>query len=265
MPKTQVRDLRASIYKPGSKAVPVTYRPNDRYAIVGKTGSGKTHFAIVLATTLIASVNETEVDPWSCWWVDSKGDPADIKRLRDWGYVRVKTLGADFDPDGPEYFRYFKLERLGDDENVYPQVSAIALAAYERSRSAKRPRPTLLLIDEWAQAVKTMRSMGPRLLDIEQRGRGNRCGLIGLTQEPVDIPRQLISQATHLFIFDLTYERDLEYMLDYCPNYQSPSSLKAPHGFWYRHIDGQAGWLFFKHERDWFEWVKEPKAGDDGK
>jgi ABC-type multidrug transport system ATPase subunit len=58
--------------------VPIPLAPNDRYACIGKTGSGKTSFATVLATTLIP-VDEGE---WQAWWIDTKGDPKDIKRLK---------------------------------------------------------------------------------------------------------------------------------------------------------------------------------------
>lgn len=233
----------------------IKFQPNDRYAVIGKTGSGKTHFSMVLATLLVAVVNETAVTPWSVWWVDSKGDPTDIHRLRSWGYQRVKWL-TGLDPDGPELYRYFKLETRDGEENVAPQVAEIARAAYERSKDPTNPRPTLLVVDEWTQAVFSRQTMGRRLLDIEQRGRGNRCGLLGQTQEPVFIPRQLISQATHQFIFSLSHVPDVEYIKNFCPAYRSPNEMGHDFGFWYKHVDGNGKWQLFAHEADFVEFLK---------
>lgn len=233
----------------------IKFQPNDRYAVIGKTGSGKTHFSMMLATLLVAVVNETAAVPWSVWWVDSKGDPTDIQRLRQWGYHKVKWL-TGLDPDGPELYRYFKLERRDDDDNVAPQVAEIARAAYERSKHPTNPRPTLLVIDEWTQAVYSRQSMGPRLLDIEQRGRGNRCGLFGLTQEPVFVPRQLISQATHQFLFTLTHAADIEHVKNFCPSYRPPIEMGNPYGFFYRHVDGDSKWQLFPHEVEFMDFLK---------
>lgn len=233
--------------------MPVELKPNDRYAIVGKTRSGKTQFTTTLATTIVAQVNKrTEGEPWMVWWIDTKGDPKDIERLRRWGYVRVKRL-ANNDVDGPEIYRYFKVEPASGEETVAPEVAIIARSAYNHKGGR-----ILVVVDEFAQCIFSSRRMGPALRDLEQRGGGKMVGFMGQTQEPVDIPRQLLSQATHLFIFQLTFQRDIEYMRKgYCPEYELPSKMGAPHGFWYRHIDNpkNLGWRFFRHEREFYEWI----------
>jgi hypothetical protein len=233
----------------------IRFAPNDRYAMIGKTGSGKTHTSMALFTLITAVVNEKAIQPWSVWWVDSKGDPGDIARLRQWGYERVKHLNG-LDPDGPELYRYFKLETRPGEENVAPQVAEIARCAYQRSKHPTNPRPTLLVIDEWTQVIFSRQNMGPRLLDIEQRGRGNRCGLAGLTQEPVYVPRQLLSQATHQFLFSLSHVADIDHVRNFCPAYEPPNEKGHTYGFWYRHVDGNAKWQFFAHEAEFFDWVK---------
>lgn len=229
----------------------VVFQPNDRYCLLGKTGSGKTQFTATLATKIVEKINELAVVPWTVYWADTKGDPNDIRRLRRWGYERVKYL-VNFDPDGPELYRYFKIERPEGAENCSLAVAQVAEAAYERSRNGK---PTLLVVDEWAQAVFSSRRMGPRLLDVFQRGRGLRCGIMGQTQEPVDVPRQLFSQATHQFVFNLTDARDLKWVREMYPQYQPPRLYGMEHGFWYRHLDGEAGWMLFRHEREFVEWL----------
>lgn len=249
------RSKRPSQFAPGGA---VTFMPNDRYCVLGKTGSGKTQFTTTLATEIIRIVNETAITPWSIFWCDTKGDPKDIRRLRQWGYVRVKSLEGN-DPDGPELYRYFKIERPEGEDNCATSVARIAQAAYDRSRDTHNSRPTLLVVDEWAQAVFSARRMGPRLLDVEQRGRGLRCGLMGETQEPVDVPRQLFSQATHQFVFNLSHARDIEWVRKSFKGYVPPIRYGLSHGFWYTWSDGDVGWMLFEHEREFFDWL-----GDGG-
>lgn len=228
----------------------IELKPNDRYTLIGKTGSGKTQFTTTLATTIVAEINEkTDGDPWHVWWCDTKGDPADIARLRKWGYVRVKRL-VDNKPDGPELYRYFKLEPTDPNaENCSAEANLTAKAAYAHGR-------VLYVADEFVQVIQSSRRMGRPLQDLHQRGRGRMVGFMGQTQEPVDIPRQLISQATHLFIFNLTHQRDIDYVRNFHKDYVLPLEMGYEHGMWYRHIDGTTGWRFFKHERDFYEWIK---------
>ena len=232
----------------------VKFQPQDRWAILGKTGSGKSQFTVTLVTLIVRLVNaalgENEA-PWSVWFIDTKGVAEDIARLRNWGYVRVKSLRGN-KPDGPELYRYFRVEpHDANAENCAAEVAIIAKAAYNSGGNV------IVVVDEFIQAIYSTRRMGRPLQDVAQRGRGRRVGFVGSTQEPVDIPRQLVSQATHVCIFDLSYERDIQWVKQFFPQYILPSKLGYPHGFWYRWIDGTTQrWIFFKHEREFYEWVK---------
>lgn len=244
---TQKQDV-VNRYRPKTH---IEIKPQDRWAILGKTGSGKSQFTVTLVTLIAAEVNkDPKGDLWQVWWCDTKGVAEDISRLRKWGYVRVKSLRGG-NPDGPAIYRYFRLEPVNPDaENCYEEVAQVARAAYKHER-------VIFVVDEYVQAVLSTRRMGRPLQDLAQRGRGHFVGFIGETQEPVDIPRQLVSQATHVCIFDLSYERDIEWVRQFFPQYVLPSRLGYPHGFWYRHVDGQSQmWLFFKHEREFYEWIR---------
>jgi hypothetical protein len=221
--------------------------PNDRIAIVGKTGVGKTLFAIMLASLEAQSLPP----PWEVWWIDSKGDPADIRALRKWGFC---------DGNNPEDQRraqrlrnalYFKIEDQEVDGIHYP-LKAIAQAkiaeAYERKH-------VIVCIDEYTQVVPSDRNEGNALRNAFTRGRGRQVGIIGLTQEPVYIPRKLVSQAAHICLFSLTYERDIKYAKELCPGYVPPVEQGDPHGFYWKWIDGATSvrWAYFKNQKEWHD------------
>lgn len=227
----------------------VKLQPNDRFAAFGKTGSGKSKFALTLATHIVREVNKTALTPWQVWFIDTKNDPVDIERLRQWHYTRVKQLSHNkVDDDGAWSYRYFLLAPSDTVDDLVPQAQQVI-------RAALKHKNVLVVVDEYTQVVVSTRMPGKDLKDLFTRGRGLRTGIIGESQEPTYIPRQLASQATHLFLFDLSLPADQEWAKDFCPQYRRPPSMGAPHGFWYSHLDGEAKWHFFEHEKEFFEEV----------
>ena len=130
--------------------------------------------------------------------------------------------------------------------DVVPQVQFICRVAYNRTK-------VLVVIDEYAQVVLSRQNPGKALLNLFQRGGGRKSGLMGLTQEPVFIPRQLISQATHIAIFSLTYDYDIKYARRICPEYQVPLEMGDPHGFWWSWVDGRGDWQYYPNQSAWYE------------
>lgn len=211
----------------------IVLSPADRHSIVGKTGSGKSQFAIVLACTLVP----LHLKGWEIWWVDSKHDPRDIAQLKRWG----------FGSKGPR-----KIVKIDPKNGPIPwQVLFICERALKRGK-------VLIVIDEYKHVVASTRRSSPvsgmGLERVHLQGRGLNVGLIGLTQEPVEIPRQLLSQATHLYLFDVSYPNDIKYVKTLYPYYQRPDR-NVRHGFWYSHIDGDADWYFFDHQKEWYDIV----------
>jgi energy-coupling factor transporter ATP-binding protein EcfA2 len=258
-----VRDSLALPVRVFKEKFKVKFQPMDRWAIIGKTGSGKTQFTVTLVTLICRLVNaalKEDETPWSVWFIDTKGVAEDIARLREWGYVRVKAL-KNGKPDGPELYRYFRVEPHDDNaENCAAEVAIICRAAYRSGGNV------IVVVDEFVQAIYSSRRMGRPLQDLAQRGRGRRVGFMGETQEPVDIPRQLVSQATHVVLFDVSYQRDIDWILQFFPQYILPSKMGYPHGFWYRHVDNTVQrWIFFKHEREFYDWVKSSGVKVDDK
>lgn len=227
-------------------------KPNERYAFVGKTRSGKTALAMVLAGTFARTLSE----PWEVWWIDTKNDPADLRALRKWGFRNAASQQDRAVESGglrnAIYFRVDSKDSKGNDIDVVDQCQAIFAMAYQRKH-------VLVVIDEYVHCVYSKVTAGKALLDIFQRGGGRQVGVIGLTQEPVYVPRQLVSQATHIILLSLTYEADIKYVRNLCPIYEPPIKVGDPYGFYWSWVDGHAEWDYYKDQTIWFEQLQIAK------
>jgi hypothetical protein len=221
--------------------------PNDRYAILGKTGSGKTVQGITLASLFAQSLPV----PWEVWWLDTKGDDADIRQLRKWGFCDGNNPRDIAQTGRLRNALYFKIEEIVLEGFTYT-VGAIAQAKIAEAYQRKN---VILCVDEYTQVVPSDRSEGYALRNAFTRGRGRHVGVIGLTQEPVYVPRKLVSQASHIFLFTLTYEHDIKYVKRLCPGYIPPVEQGDPHGFYTRWIDGATSnrWAYYRNQKEWYD------------
>jgi hypothetical protein len=219
-----------------------TINPNDRTAIVGKTGSGKTMLGVVLAGRLARALPP----PWEVWWLDTKNVDDDIRLLREWGF-RNAASEDDQQTSNIRNAKYFYIVE-GEDERYDPatvaQVQEVCRQAYIRQR-------VIVVIDEYTQAVPSQRNPGKHLQNIFARGRGRRIGLIGMTQEPVYVPRQLISQATHTVMMNVSYAYDVKYLQSIDKLYKKPVDAGHPHGFYWRWNDGGGEMDFYPNQKLW--------------
>jgi hypothetical protein len=217
--------------------------------MIAKTRAGKSMFAMVLAGTLAMTLMNTE---WEVWVLDTKGDPNDLVGWRRWGF-RNFASAKDQETSlvtNAYYFRIDTKDANGNDVSVPDQCQRIINAAYIRGN-------VIIVIDEYVSVISSSRNPGKPLLDVFQRGGGRNVGLIGLTQEPVYVPRQLLSQATHIFLFTLTHNPDIEWARKICPQYIPPADQGYQHGFYYKWVDGPTNtWKFYRHQQDWYETVK---------
>lgn len=222
------------------------FKPNERFALIGKTRSGKTSLAMTLSGTFALSLWTTD---WQVWMLDTKGDPDDLTGWREWGF---RNIASDNDQatsllKNALYFRIDTKDAQGNDISVVDQCQVIINAAYERGN-------VILVIDEYVSVVASRQEPGKPLKDVFQRGGGRKVGLIGLTQEPVFVPRQLLSQATHIFLFTLTYDYDIEWAKKICKSYVPPATRGDVHGFWYKWVDGPSNrWQYYPHQKAWYE------------
>lgn len=219
----------------------VTIAPNHRIAIVGKSGSGKSHMAVILACVLVPA----DEDTWQVWWLDTKGDIRDQDMLRRWGFTQ--------DMPGPGARKLILLHDDTDD--------VVSLRVNWWCQQALKRHNVLVVIDEYSHACMSSRRAGPGIAGIFKRGRGLNVGIIGATQEPVDIPRVLFSQAYHVLLFDLFYERDIEYIQKMCRVYERPPDTD-PYGFYWGAVESRARWQYYRHVRAWHDTLTDDaKAG----
>jgi len=229
----------------------VTIAPNERFAIVGKSRSGKTTFGSVLSHTLVP--DELITAHWQVWAVDSKGDPKDIARLRKLGFVEGDVT-TGLPKRRPRYGQpqpgrlYFRLRDIGG-ATVIEQAQHLFKLAMARRR-------VLVDIDEYTQVVEGVRTCGRPLDDLFTRGGGLGVGVIGKTQEPVLIPRKLMSQATHLFAFDLSFPPDIAKMQEFITDYSRPPREER-HALWHVWLDGDAVPRYYPSLRAWRSQVVE--------
>jgi hypothetical protein len=231
--------------------------PNERYGFVGKTRSGKTQQAIVLAS-YFAQVLHT---PWEVWWLDTKNDPKDIRQLRRWGFCNGANEKDRQRPGAMRNALYFKIDE-SNGYGVVPQAQAKIQEAYERGH-------IILVVDEYTQVVPSDRSPGYGLKNVFARGGGKNVGLIGLTQEPVYVPRMLLSQASHLALFTVTYQADIKYLRNLCKDYVPPADQGNPYGFYWSHTDGSGKWAYYTSQKEWadglqFALPREKKVDNNG-
>lgn len=233
----------------------VILQPNDRYAFVGKTGSGKTALAMVVAGLFARGLSM----PWEVWWIDTKNDPDDIAALRQWGF---RNAASDSDLQTPGSIRgakYFRVDGSSERFNAetVEQAQRIIGIAYKRQH-------VIVVIDEYTQVCPSSRNAGRNLLNAFQRGRGRKVGIIGLTQEPVYVPRQLLSAASHLILLTLSYAADIKYIKNMEPIYRPPAKMGNKYGFYWKWVDGDDEVVYYPHQKQWYDEVKFalPKTAD---
>lgn len=228
----------------------VQLKPNERYALVGKTRSGKTALAMVMAGTFARVLLGTG---WEVWWCDTKNDEDDIRELRKWGFRNAASV-EDQQTSMITNAKYFYI--VTNDERYDPatveQVQEVCRQAYQR-------RKVIVVIDEYVQAVYSQRNPGEALLNIFQRGGGRDVGIIGLTQEPVYVPRQLISQATHTVMLNVTYGYDIDFLKKIDRAYRPPKDRGDQYGFYWRWNDGGGELDYYPNQRIWYDQLKVAK------
>lgn len=223
------------------------YQPNERYAVVGKTRSGKTAFAMVLAGTFARALPP----PWQVWWIDTKNDPDDLIALRKWGF-RNAVSDEDRSTSLITNALYWYIDSEDKDRH---DVDTVVAAQEIMSRAYKR-RNVLLIVDEYTSVVPSSTNPGKALRDVFSRGGGRGVGIIGLTQEPVYVPRQLLSQATHQALFTLTHQNDIDKIKKMEPGYVPPIKLGHPHGFWWKWIDGNGELVLYPNQKIWYDQLR---------
>ncbi len=200
---------------PQSNSLHIEIREDQRAAIVGKTGSGKTYLARRMLRPLRRLV---VLDPKGTLhkWGLEEWDRGSRKRLADGEDVRVRVaLEAGTNPN-----RFWE---------------AVMQEVYEAA-------DVFVYIDE-AYGVVTGPNPGEYLQAIWTRGREFRVGAIAASQRPKRIPLIMLSEADHLFVFRLGLKADRDFMAEFVPEASTGEGeertvfpdipVKDKYGFWY--------------------------------
>ncbi len=180
-------------------------QPYERVAVIGKTGSGKTH----LMKAYARGFKNVMV-------LDTKG-------TFKWDKVPVIRTLEELQKCGEGKFIY----RPIDSEMNSDYYDAFFEFCYKR-------RNTVVFVDELAQIMESANDILPNWKNIMQRGRELKVGIINCTQRPTFVPRMTFSEAEHTFCFRLKLEDDRKRIAEYMGSDALTVRLRK-HGFIYMH------------------------------
>lgn len=186
-------------------------RTDEHVAILGGTGTGKTTQA-----AYVLSLSPFDKMPYIA--VDYKGDDllAGIDRLREIGmHERLPTA------PGLYVIRPFPSDIEGMENWLW---------------KVWHQEFTGLYIDE-AYLLPNKAA----IQNILAQGRSKRIPVIAASQRPVDVPRSLFTEASHISVFRLSDKRDKKTVEMFTPDGMLEKRLPDFHSFWYSVKDHKQG------------------------
>lgn len=206
----------------------IRFKLGDHWAIVGATGTGKTHFLRYLINTF-AHATKGMVP---IYILDTKC-PIAIPQKSDFKSYMGKGIGRRvvgneppgmIKPKGREFVTIWTPE-----EDILDMYDEFFRRVY------KTGRPALVVIDELS-SVTTEQGRGTRYYNILlKQGRGLEQSMMNLTQSPSFIPQSLLRQAMHVIRFRLNDEYDSK-KLKSAMGRSVEEEPEDEHGFWYRNV-----------------------------
>ncbi|GAB3036243.1 ATP-binding protein [Natronobiforma cellulositropha] len=193
--------------------LPVVQLLTGRGFVTGKSGSGKSNTASVIAEELLEAGYPLLV-------VDTDGEYYGLKEEYE-----MLHAGADEECDiqiGPEHAE--QMASLALEENVPvildvsgyldEEVADELLRETARQlfvKEKKLKKPFLLVVEEVHEYIPEgggVGETGKMLIKIGKRGRKHGLGILGISQRPADVKKDFITQANWLVWHRLTWEND---------------------------------------------------------
>lgn len=192
-------------------------RTDEHCAILGCTGSGKTTLA-----SWVLSMAPFDRMPYIA--IDYKNDDllAQIGRLKE----------LDLSDQIPERPGLYVVRPLPSDAEA---VEKWLWRIWERGSTGLYIDEAYLLPNK--EAIK----------NILAQGRSLRIPVIAASQRPVDVPRSIFTEASHIAVFRLNDDRDKKTVREFTPKYMlfgpggAERLLPEHHSFWYSVKDHTAG------------------------
>jgi len=194
-------------------SLPVVELLTGRGFVTGKSGSGKSNTASVVAEELLDS-------GFGLLIVDVDGEYYGLKEEYE-----ILHAGADEEcdvrvtPDHAEKLATLALERnvpiildlssFLEDEAAEAVLTAVAKHLFAKAK--KQKQPFLLLVEEVHEYIPENGSVGEAgkmLIKIGKRGRKHGLGVCGISQRPADVKKDYITQCDWLVWHRLTWNND---------------------------------------------------------
>jgi len=197
----------------GDETLPVTEVLTGRGFITGKSGSGKSNTASVIAEQLLGQGFPLLI-------VDTDGEYWGLKEQYE-----ILHVGADEECDlqvGPEHAEKIAELTLEQGVPIILDVSAYLdegmandlireTARHLFSKEKKLKRPFLMLVEEVHEYIPETAGLdatGQMLIKVAKRGRKHGLGIAGISQRPADVKKDFITQANWLVWHRLTWDND---------------------------------------------------------
>ncbi|ELY82729.1 ATP-binding protein [Natrinema gari] len=193
--------------------LPVVELLTGRGFVTGKSGSGKSNTASVIAEELLEAGYPLLI-------VDTDGEYYGLKEEYE-----MLHAGADEECDiqiGPEHAEQMATLALEENVPVILDVSGyldedvadellrkIARQLFVKEKKLKKP--FLLVVEEVHEYIPEGGGVGETgnlLIKISKRGRKHGLGIVGISQRPADVKKDFITQANWLVWHRLTWDND---------------------------------------------------------
>jgi hypothetical protein len=175
------------------------WQQGQHVALIGKTGSGKSHLALRLL----------EIRPFVIIIATKRYDPLLEEATK--GYIVREDMSEipRTDEGYPIHNRVIVWPGTAlKDENA--RLKAQALSVTNTLNTAERQRYWTVLIDD-VMWVYDMLGLSKKLEAIWYQARSAGISMVAAAQRPVKTPRNMVAQASHLFLFSVSDKRDLEH------------------------------------------------------
>lgn len=216
------------------------------WAILGATGTGKTHFMKMLLRAFI----EATGGYLPIYILDSKC-PISRPDMSDFKHLFVKGVGKRH--TGNSLPPLLNPSKGKDFVSVWtPEEDDLGLYDEWFKQIYQAGQPCLVVVDELS-SVTSESGKGTRYFNIIlKQGRGLGISGINLTQSSSYVPQSLIRQAMHIVRFRLNDEYDSK-KLSGAMGRKVEEEPQHEHGFWYRNVQVPVR----KKAADYYEDAKE--------